>query len=193
MLKENNLYTTYSNQIVQEIVNTIRNTLDSNEINAKLVETIGKAFLIQNRCYQGIQQKMELFCQLKLNIYHRLWLKVMVENNFTKEVNIYFNNLFEKENSSIIPDIELIVEDSLFNVAAKEFFNEHDIKSNYGFPVFIENKLYGAIVLQYTQQKVILEQNEISILKVIADQTSIAIKQAELFTKIKKRQRENYF
>jgi len=65
-----------------------------------------------------------------------------------------------------------------------EYFN---VKSSYSFPLWNSSEFVGVFGLLYTKEKVVLNDDEIELLKAIADQAAIAIKQAEMFTTIKQK------
>lgn len=119
-------------EYIKNIINSIRSSLDINEVKKTIVNEVVSAFN-SDRC---------------------------------------FIRIFQNEAENII--IENVSED--FNV-----------KSSYSFPIVNDNEFIGSLTVQYTKRKVSLGKAELEILKTIASQAAIAIKQAEMVSAIKQK------
>jgi signal transduction histidine kinase len=92
-----------------------------------------------------------------------------------------FKNLLSRENSVVV--IKDVQEDP--NLPFSELFREADIRTLAIAGLFRGNELIGALISAFTQKPRILPEDEIELLRGLADQASTAIKNAELFEQVR--------
>ena len=81
-----------------------------------------------------------------------------------------------------MPDVEIFKADTnpLTASIAHSLVDIYNINANYCYPMFYQNDLLGALVIQYVN-KTVLSDEDIQLLKTIVSQVSIGLKQAELY------------
>jgi GAF domain-containing protein len=182
--------------LVRKVTETIRNTLSIDEVKQKFVEEIGKTFKadrcfigkydFENKCFYPIEDCAEYLSSTKN--------KSCVGYTYYDEMAGYFYEAHKHDNPTINPDIEeTIKKTEPNNIGLKKFAKDWNIKSNYGFSIVVDNEVVGGFALHYTRNKVKLDNEDIELLKLLANQAGIAIKQAELYSQTKKQAEREAF
>ena len=169
---------------LRKIIEMVRSTFDIDKIKQNIVNEVGISFKA-DRCYFRLFDKEKHFL-LSPDIEYVASPEIdrLKFFSFPKEVNEYFLSFYEKEKDIIIPDADLFIE-SPNPESMKKILKENNIKSTYGFYVFSEHEFIGTFAVQYVKNKVFLDNDDIELLRSIAKQSGIAIKQSNLFNAVK--------
>lgn len=171
--------------LLRKISETIRSSMNFNEVKKNIVEQVGKTFNA-DRClifiYDSETNSLSP-CDFYSEYLSSPFIKSFEGFVFSKNLIDYLTSLMEAKISIIKPDVEIELAKSPEEHFLKEYFDKFNIKSSYVFPIFIGEKFFGVIILHYTTQKVKLDNNDIRVLESIANQASIALKQSLLYSK----------
>ena len=174
-------------RLLKNIINSIRSSLDINEVKNTIVNEVASAFNA-DRCFIRIFQTKadNLLSVDNHSEYLRFTDDGFLANYVFDEKYNQIENLHYKSNQGfIINDIDVLTKDlSSDNVVVKTVSEDFKAKSSYSFPIVKDDEFIGAFAVQYTKRKVSLNNGEIELLKAIASQAAIAIKQAEMFSSI---------
>jgi len=181
-------------RLLRRITDTIRSSLDINEITVRFVTEVGKAFGaercfigkfdIANQCFLPIDKQSEYLSSSEI--------RSVVGCTFSDVIEQYFKFVYKENVPIVIPDLEALIKSMpKKNEALINMQKEFNVKSTYGFPVASEDKVIGLFVVHYTEQKVFLSPSDIELMRIISLQLGIAIKQANLYALTKRQaQRE---
>jgi len=165
--------------LLRSIMETIRSSLELNQLKTNIVEGLGKTFNA-DRCFIRLYSHESAF-SVGAEYLSSKEISSVIGYVIDKEVNKFVISNFLANKAIIVPDVELIKTDPLFNEAMIGFYNDLNCKSSYGFPIFWNNQMLGAVVLQYVKQTTALDNASIELIKLISSQAGIAIYQAKLF------------
>jgi len=185
-IKQAESYTTFKKQaeresLLRKIIQTIRSSLDINEIMDNLVTEVCKAFKA-DRCFIRLFNYIEL----SNNVIYKEYLssfdvKSSLDYNYTNNFDKFVSELFLNNKMPIYPDTEILANNPDIIEDYKNYIKDMDVKSNYGIPIFVNDKFRGVIVIHYIKEKKELIDSDIKLLQMISNQTGIALKQAELY------------
>jgi signal transduction histidine kinase/ActR/RegA family two-component response regulator len=92
----------------------------------------------------------------------------------------------------IMIDGQIFSDDNIVNEAVKKIIDELKVRSIYGIPIFNNEELIGAFVLHWID-KVYLNNDDLELLKIVANQAGMAIVQAKQHFKIQKQAEREKF
>jgi len=170
--------------LIRKITETIRSTLDINEVLTIICDEVAKVFDVQRATIIELPDPKN--CEE--NIVRREYkispdIKDLSDTAFDYNTRIYWNKKALVEGTSLIIDN---IPKSETPDYFKKSYEAIGVKSILGFPVKKDKKVWGVIVLsEYTSYRHWTE-DEINLLQTIADQVYIAIEQAELYSTTKK-------
>lgn len=172
--------------LLRKITDVIRSSLDINEIKNIFVTEVGKKFGA-DRCFIGEFDPHEYrFLPIKAEYLSSSDVRSSINYVFDVEMKEYFQYVHRHDTPTVIKDVEALIEElAPNNNGLKQLYDDFGVRSNYGFSIKFKDEVIGAFALHYTNQVVELSDEDIELLATIADQVAIAIKQAELFSKIK--------
>lgn len=173
-------------QSLRRIVNIFRQTLDIDEIKKTFVNEVGKYFNA-DRCFI-----YEFGPNIKPGIYFEYTssqdVKRMSEADFNKPQFKYWEKVMFEENIStgtFCPDLQqFIIDNNLQNTPVDEHRVEFDIKTAIGIPIVYIEQTFGSLIVQYTKEVTNLTEEDITFLRSLAEQASIALHQGELYKEI---------
>lgn len=171
--------------LLSTIIESIRNTLDVNEIRQNLVNVVGEKFKA-DKCFfwDYDNDKKEFIQQLKFDYVTSPEYKKPY--TYGKETDEFLIETYKKQGYIFIPDFLDLVEDTgHLGVIGRHQINYHNMRTNCCFGLFDGEKFLGAFAVQYKNVTQISNE-DIEFLKRIVNQASIALKQAELYLKTKK-------
>lgn len=179
---------------LREITQKIRSTLNAEEVKRNIVESIGKIYNA-DRCFI-VEHDWKSEKSYVTEEYLASKKIKSTKNIFEQYDNLpYFRRLeHAKEEFEFTNTEEFIQTHDLSETPVERFFQDFNVKYMIAFPIFDENIPRGRIVLHYSEDK----RKEIDIdaefLRILADQASIAIRQARMFEEQKKlAERESLF
>lgn len=186
-LYENEKKTAQREKLLREIGNIIRNTLDIKQIKKNFFTEVCKYFNA-DRCY--IELKDLETGKYKETLPGEEYLsspaiKTYAGRSIESPEFKHFKDKFDnKEDIILYNKIDYMHKFGLEHLL--EFANEYSIKSVYGLPIIYADKVLGGFYVQYHQHEVILDNDDIEFLRVLANQLAIALHQANLLENEKK-------
>jgi len=117
-------------------------------------------------------------------------VKKMSEADFTAPEFKYWEEIMFSEdtvNGTFCEDlVQYMLDNNLQNASLDQHRIKYDIKTAVGIPIVYLGRLYGALVIQYTEKITPINSQDKEFLKILANQSATALYQAELYEKEKK-------
>lgn len=163
-----------------------KKTLDVNVIKNEIINEVVKIFNA-DRCFFRVYDFNRKILFSPDNEYLKSKdVESITYYVYPREANEYSLLNYTEKGVFIIENVELFIkenEDSKFPHIKKtiQVFKEQNLKSFYGFALYDEKNIFNIFELQYTKEKVVLDQENINLLKKIITQSSFALKEAEFF------------
>lgn len=174
--------------LLRNIIETVRSTLDIDEMKKRIVSAIGKAFNVERCIIHQVDSKTGKF---KIIDESSEYLAI---ENISSYVGIdledpnlaFFKTLFSEKQEMIAPNWPEYL-DKLPNVSkeTKDWIRTLGIKSDYAFPIVFNDKLLATFYLAYTQNYTYLSDKDLNTIRLLTHQIAIALNQAELFFETK--------
>lgn len=166
---------------IKNITLAIRSTLDINKLFEIISKEIRELFNADRVVIASIKKQIECFT-LELmtedSILEKSKSSTEVCLKFDSSDN-FFKAFFEEQKILSYSDIE----NSTIPEVLKKYYEKKELKSLLALPIKKNNENWGGIFLT-TKDNRAWGENQIELLKTIADQINIAIRQADLFSKI---------
>lgn len=195
-----NLFSTIDKQFKRElttknITELVRGSLDLNEVKANIVTEIGKAikadrcFIImydhKNKTFKNVDKYSEYLSDKNL--------KSVINREYKPEDAKLFYEIGQNETEFFIYDIDEFIQTKNYqNTFIDEYFKELNVKTNIGITIIQSNVYIGRLVIHF-KNKVQLDDDDISFLRTISNQSGTAIYQAQLYEKEKQRSEQEAF
>lgn len=174
--------------ILRDIVETIRSTLDLNEMKKQIVTQIGKAFNVERCIIHQVNPDTQKFYIIdEFSEYIALdEISSYVGIDIERPSLNFFREMFSSGKEMIVPNWPDYL-DKLEDVSdkTKEWIRSLDIKSDYVFPIIFDNKLLATFYLTYTQNYKNFSEEDLNDLRLLTNQIGIALNQAESYEKQK--------
>lgn len=168
-------------KLYKQIMEAIRSSLDVDETKQKIVNIIGKT-LKADRCFvMEYNTNSDKFSIVK-NEY-------LSSKNISKykgtDVNVdvpNFMNELKKGNYVVVENKKIFIngKPQSFDIE-DEAIKRVKVNSAYGIPLFYNNQLQGVLGIHYINKKHSTNQDEIDLLKDVAEQLAISIHQAKMY------------
>lgn len=171
--------------LLRTIIESIRKTLDIDEIRQNLVNVVGEN-LKADKCFfwDYDNNKKEFIQQIKFDYVTSPEFKKPY--TYGKETDNFLIDTYKKQGYIHIPDFLNLIDDSgHMGIIGRHQINYLGMRTNCCFGLFDGKKFLGAFAVQYKEVTPISNE-DIELLKIIVNQTAIALKQAELYSKTKK-------
>lgn len=175
------LKNTKKETLYRHITEAIRSSLDINETKQKIIEIVGKA-LNADRCFiMDYDQANDEFLIIKDEYTSSDDIVKYEGADGNKDVPNFITE-FKKGDYLVIENKEVFIGGELkkFEIE-EESIKKFGVISAYGFPLFHNNELLGVLGLHYLNQEHEPNEEEIGLLKVLANQIAIALYQAKLY------------
>lgn len=177
---------------LRRIIEVVRSTMDIDIVKKLIVEEICKTFNSDRCFFRTYDKNTRKLCAPDVEYVSSTDVATLAAYSFSDEANEYLLSFYEQGKAFIIQDVEKFLKTSQ-NEDINTILSDHFVKSSYGFPIFMDNEFFATFAIHYTKNKVILDADEIELLKTIANQVGIAIKQAEMFSNIKQQAEKEKF
>lgn len=174
---------------LRHLIEAIRSTLDFNETKLFIVNETAKAlnadrvFLVifdPETNIPGVLDKYSEYLSSP-DLYS------LVGYDFSNSEVDFLSNIHKETKPIIVQDAEkFILDNNLQNTAVENWFHRTGMKSGVGTTIFHDKNVYGVLSIHYTKEKVYITDEQINFLRIISDQTGIALYQARLFDREKK-------
>lgn len=171
------------------IVETIRNTLDINEVKKEIVNIVGSA-LKADRCFlTDFDKTIDRFAPIKYEYLSSDKISSCIGQDVHKLAPDFIQALKEGK-YLLIKNREIFLDsnEQIFDIEQKTL-EKYDVNSLFAIPLFYQKELLGVLSVNYTKKNKILHKFEIELMKDIADQIAISLYQANLYN-ITKKQKE---
>lgn len=180
--------------LLKKIIEKIRSSLDIDVTTRAIVNEIGHT-LNPNICFivkHDIEK--DFFYVDKYSEYRSSDEEESFIGHNSDELK--FGWFIEKFRSNVIVTFtnveEFIVENNLQNTPEESFLREYNIKSAYLNNIYYADNILGYLIILYTKDYVVLDEDSQELMKTLASQVGTAIYQSELYSKTKKQaEREN--
>ena len=177
--------------LLRNVIQTIRKTLDINEVKKLIINELGKSFDADIGFLSEYDPINKVF--LPIDEYSGYLSSSHIALNYQSIIgdNIdqykHYVNLLKQKKEIVINDIDeylkTIQNQPDFNTA-KNYVDKYNFKSGIGFPILYQDQLVGILIVQYTTRKHTFTEEELNFLRTIADQSGIALHQAKLYNKV---------
>ena len=173
--------------LLRKIVDTIRSSLDINEIKTLFVNNIGNFFKADRVFFAEFNPQQNMY--LPVDKYSE-YLSSSKETSFIDydwsipEAEEYIQPLVEKQ-ELIIYNVDEYIKENPKGPGFISLFKDVNVKSSYNIPVLYSNELIGYFCIEFTQREYRLTKEELEFIRAIVNQSAIALYQAKLFITIK--------
>ncbi len=176
-------------RLVRWIVNSIRESLDLDEVLEKTVEQIGRLLYV-DRCFVALYDRnTEKFCvknefRINENIPSIFNFNDHLLSELSELPKSWHEELFINKNPLIINNCEEAAIEEDLSEKNKIFIGASKLKSFIILPLVHQGEILGALSVSQINYKRKWENNHIEILHDTGSQIAIAIRQALLYTKV---------
>ena len=184
-IKQADLFSTTKKQYEKEellrtVVETIRTSLDINEVKRTIVNEIGKVFNA-DRCYfRTFNKKTNKFLLHDIEYLSSAdisSLKIIEPDQ--EGLRLFYGSLLEKLEKETYP--LLIDVDSVKIPLVKKYMQNAQILLDCAIPVWHSEDEFMFLVIHYTKKKPLLGAEDLNFLEMVAKQVKIAIDQSKLY------------
>lgn len=175
-----------SERLLRKIFETMRSSLELSIVKDIIVKEVGKA-LNADRCFLwGYDKSADLFIVDKFAEYKSSDdVKSLISINSKDEKIEWLTDLYKMGKEVIFNNVkQFITENNLEGTTIEKYFKKYDIKASYNIPIFNSDEILGVLIVQYTKDYKILNQEDIDFIRIVAVQAGEAIYQAELYQKV---------
>lgn len=164
---------------LNKAVETIRSSADIDEIENKFVNEIGKMLDADRVFISRFNPNDDSFMPvLKTSEYlSSPDLKSVVNTNVDRIKG--YGNIFKTEGFIEFSTQQEFIQEYKGKID-EEFLYEYDVKSGFAMPILYMNGVYGVFGVHFTKKNHNFSDNEKTLIKILANQTGIALYQTEL-------------
>lgn len=168
-------------KLYRNIVETIRETLDINEMKQKIINIVGKT-LDADRCFITEYDKAK---NAFLIVEEEYVSSDNIEKYLYRNVNVEVPNFVEEiknGNYLVINNKEIFINGVKQEYEAeREAIEKYGVNSAYAIPLFYQQELLGLLAIHYVREEHNVKTDEIKLLLDIANQIAIALYQSKLY------------
>ena len=165
--------------LLRKTIETIRSSLDINEIKSSVISLICKAFNA-DRCYfRAYDTVKEKFLPVDTEYLSSPDIKSMLNAESCQECLKYFAHELMAQNKGFYPI--MFNEVSAKNTPLEAYFKSANIKADYATPISVREEEILWLVLHYSKEDPKLSEDNLKLLETIAYQMDIAFNQVRLF------------
>ncbi|MEI7474062.1 MAG: MASE3 domain-containing protein [bacterium] len=172
--------------LYNQITETIRSTLDINNLKTIIVTEIGK-FFDADRCaiiqYDNINNKFSAIDNLSEYISDDSLDSHITFDIEEGELSIFKNYFLKEKQELLLPDIDNPPFE--FNQQITTILKNLKLKSNYTVLITYGDEFLGVLYLNYVKHKRVFSVDEINFLRNLSNQSGIALYQASLYSREK--------
>lgn len=169
----------YREALLRRINESIRSSLDIDKIKQSIVTETGKIF-DADRCLIRLWED----CPYKNTALEKSaeylkskTVKSIADLEPSKEFQNYLMAVFKNKGNIYAPDLDNLPKEQ----EAINFLKPFDVKSAYACPLYKGDSPIGFLIIQFVDDKVKLNGEDIELLNIVAQQSSLALKQAWLY------------
>ncbi len=167
--------------LLRNIFETIRSTLNIDEIKNTIVREVGKAFNA-DRCFiMDYDQQNKQILSIAYEYLSSSNIPSYIGANVNEEVPNFIEML--KKGQNVIVDDKKIINNENIDAFKHErkIVKKYEVVSAYGIPIFYRNDFFGGLGLHYLSTNYKVKDEDLSLLNIIAGQIAIALYQANLY------------
>lgn len=180
----------------REIINSIRSTIDINEMKKKIVTELGQTYEVDRCVIHQINPTTKKFMVIDEHSEYRSSPEyasfVGIDLEGKDQQYRFFTDLFKSDEGLMAPDWEEYlskIDYSLVTQQTRELMKTLDIKSNYIFPVKYRGLLLGTVYFNFNKKKVSLSRDRFNDLQATINQVAVALYQSSLYVQEKQMRR----
>lgn len=167
--------------LLRRITETIRETLDIDKMKKRIVDIIGQTLKADRCFFMEYDPKADTFLTVKDEYISSNKIPKYEGADVNEDVPNFMEE-FKKGSFLVVDNKEVFIDDEHQEFGPeREAINKFKVNSAYGFPFFHNGQLRGVLGLHYLGEEHKPNQDEISLLKLVADQIAISIDQAKLY------------
>jgi GAF domain-containing protein/signal transduction histidine kinase len=171
-------------RVSREFIETMRSTLDKNEIKRKFVTAIGQYFgasRVDLSEYDPVSQKF-LPTDENSEYLSSSTVQSLACYDWSLKESECYTNVMKSKNEMNISDVDNYGWPKTYECAeTKNWFKNIGIQSTYNIPILYSNELMGFFCIDYTEQKYDMKSEELEFLRILTKQCGIALYQSKLF------------
>lgn len=168
----------------RQIIETLRSSLDINEVKSKITKVICKAFNA-DRCYfRSFDEINNKYLPPDSEYINSSETKSSTSVEADQEALKYFSEEVKKQKKGFYPVV--VNEDIARGTILEEYLKSLDIKADYAIPIISRQEETSWLVLHYTKEDPKLDESYKKLLETIAYQIDIALEQIHLYNEAKK-------
>lgn len=172
--------------LLRQIFETVRSSLDLNIVKNTIVNEVGKA-LNADRCFLwGYDKSTDGFMVDQSSEYRSSDdVKSLIGINSNDQKIEWLTDFYKLGNKVLFNNVkQFIKENNLEGTSTEQYFQKYNVKANYSIPIFKSDELLGALIVQYTKDYEVLSQKNIGFLRIVAVQAGEAMYNARLYQKV---------
>lgn len=169
--------------LLRQITETIRLSLDINEIKQRIVNEIGRNFKA-DRCYLRVYNQAEgLFLKPDVEYLASPNIKSLMDFEPNQEGLKYFVAQIKNNKSNLPIQVtqHSIIDKNARNSPLREYFKQVGIKSDFAIPIWDKEKKLTFLVLHYIEKTSFLQEEEVNLLITLSKQIAIALDQSKMY------------
>lgn len=170
--------------LLRQSIETIRSSIDIDDIENKFVTELGKRLDADRVFISRVHKNNGSFVPFLETSEYLSSPDVKSSAHIEVEKLKGYSDIFRNNGVIKFSKREDFI-DEYKDKIDQNFLYEYDIKSGFAMPILYVNDVYGVLVIHYTKKKHYFTDNEINLIKILADQTGIALYQAKLYKTIK--------
>ncbi len=176
-------------KLLREIITSVRSTLDISEVKNTIVTTLGRSLNADRAFIIEYDQNLKHFLKIdKTSEYQALPNEKSV--TILNDLNLGYSfsaNIDDAKQLRFFSNLdEFIKTEHLQNTSIEEYYKMFKVKSNIGVPIIYRDIVLGRLVLHYTKENITINSDLINLVQTIANQSAIALYQANQYEKEKK-------
>lgn len=182
-LYENEKKAAQRNQLLMQITETIRLSLDINGIKQQIVNEIGKNFKA-DRCYLRVYNQSEgLFLKPDVEYLASPNIKSLMNLEPDQEGLKYFFEQIKNSESSLPIQVtqHSITDENIKDSPLGKYFNQVGIKSDFAIPIWDGEKKLTFLVLHYIKKTSLLKEEDVNLLITLSKQIATALDQSKMY------------
>jgi len=183
------------NEMIIRFLDRIRNTLDENELEKVILEEICRAFNA-DRAYFLLGNKN--------NLQNPILGKEHLANPYVKSLrgnNLNFQAVWAQLAENNVNPPVFVIEDvnkflrqkDMQGTPIEEFLKKSHTKSSYPFLISENDEYLLYLVLQFTKNVIVFDNNDFEIVELLTKQIQIALSQAKFYTKLLQNNKKEKF